>query len=200
MTERRSTAENICNIGWYRKQFVLPEEWEGKRIFIEFEGIFRDSIVFCNGAYLDRHNSGYTGFILELTDHLRSDKDNSVSVRVDSDIAEGWWYEGSGIYRNVNILVGEPAYFKHDQTIVKTALDGRIEVSSVLVNDCGEKLSASVRGEIIDRDGNVVAVAEADASAEAYGEAKVSLGFKVDEPCLWSVDTPYLYTLHPPSY
>ena len=195
MTERNSTAENICNVGWYRKQFSLPDEWTGKRIFIEFEGVFRDAIVFCNGAYLDRHNSGYTGFVLELTDHMLSDEENSVAVRVDSDQAEGWWYEGSGIYRNVNILIGEPIYFKYNKTVVKTALDGRVDVSTVLVNDMGEDFSSVVRGEIVDADGRIVAVASADVSAEAYGEAKASLCFKVENPSLWSVDSPYLYTL-----
>ena len=98
--------EKVYNIGWYRKQFDYDPSWVNKRIFIEFEGVFRDAMVWCNGVYLDRHMSGYTSFALELTDHLVTDTDNSIAVRVDSEHPEGWWYEGAGIYRNVHLLVG----------------------------------------------------------------------------------------------
>ena len=96
MDERRSEAPEIFNVGWYRKQFFLDPAWKGKRIFIEFEGIFRDAIVWVNGVYLDRHTSGYTSLTLEITDHLLEDEENSVAVRVDCEQAEGWWYEGGG--------------------------------------------------------------------------------------------------------
>ena len=71
MTERHSEGITVYHVGWYRKQFRPDLEWEGKRIFIEFEGVFRDAIVWVNGVYLDRHTSGYTGFALELTDQDR---------------------------------------------------------------------------------------------------------------------------------
>lgn len=59
MEERHSNIETVYNIGWYRKQFTVDPEWLGKRVFIEFEGIFRDAIIWVNGVYLDRHTSGY---------------------------------------------------------------------------------------------------------------------------------------------
>ena len=125
-SERHSDVSEVYNIGWYRKQFTLDPEREGKRIFIEFEGIFRDAAVWVNGVYLDRHTSGYTSFALELTDHLIFGEDNSIAVRVDSEQAEGWWYEGAGIYRNVNILIGEPVYIKYNGVTVKTENDGHV--------------------------------------------------------------------------
>ena len=83
---------------------------EHKRIFLEFEGIFRDAMLWVNGVYIDRHLSGYTGFLCEITDHLVAGE-NSIAVRVDSDQPEGWFYEGAGIYRNVHLLNGQPLKF-----------------------------------------------------------------------------------------
>ena len=195
MLERHSNIEKVCNVGWYRKQFFYDPQWMGKRVFVEFEGVFRDAIVWVNGVYLDRHNSGYTGFAIELTDHLVPNEENSIAVRVDSDQAEGWWYEGAGIYRNVNLWVGEACYFKRHQTVIKTALEGTVEASCVLVNDCGEAFADRLQWEIIDASGKVVACGEENASIDAYSEAHKAFVARVDSPVLWSIDTPYLYTL-----
>ena len=195
MTERRSEGFTAYPIGWYRKQFQLNPEWEGKRIFIEFEGVFRDAVVWVNGVYLDRHTSGYTSFAIELTDHLVFGEDNSIAVRADSGLPEGWWYEGAGIYRNVNLLIGEPVYFKYNQTVVKTELDGKVDASAVLMNDTSETVVRTVKWSISDAEGKVVAKTSLEVSLEPYSEKKISSVLCVDAPKLWSVDTPYLYTL-----
>ena len=193
--ERRANIPEVFNIGWYRKQFAFRREWAGKRIFIEFEGVFRDATVFSNGVYLDRHMSGYTGFTLELTDHLVEDTDNSIAVRVDCDNPEGWWYEGAGIYRNVRLLVGEPVYVKRRKTVIRTALDGTVSASAVLVNDTGNTGTQRVLFRILDAEGAMVARAECSASLVPYGETTVQAQLSITNPRLWSVDDPYLYTL-----
>lgn len=193
--ERHSNLETIYSVGWYRKQFLYDPEWAGKRVFIEFEGVFRDAIVWCNGVYLDRHASGYTSFALELTDHLVPGTDNSIAVRADSEHPEGWWYEGAGIYRNVHLLIGEPAYFKRNQTIVHTALDGTVSASAVLFNDTAETCTQRVAWRILDAAGNEAACTESEAACTPYGETRVQAQLKIDKPALWSVDNPYLYTL-----
>ena len=195
MEERHSNIETVYNIGWYRKQFSIDPEWEGKRVFIEFEGIFRDAVIWVNGVYLDRHTSGYTSFSIELTDHLVFGEDNSIAVRVDSEQPEGWWYEGAGIYRNVNLLIGEPIYFKHNQTIVKTELNGQVEVSAILVNDTPDLVEAQASFCICDANGNASVCEKAPVSLNPYSEKTVSVTMQVAAPKLWSVDTPYLYTL-----
>ncbi len=195
MEERRSKVETVYNVGWYRKQFTIAPEWVGKRVFLELEGVFRDAVVWVNGAYMDRHTSGYTGFVIEITDHLVNGEDNSIAVRVDSEQAEGWWYEGAGIYRNVNLLIGEPVYFQHDQTVVKTDLNGRVDASAVLVNDTPVEVQKSIAWTVTDADGNSVAQAETEAVLPPYGETRVQAVLTVEAPKWWSVDTPYLYTL-----
>ena len=120
MTEGHSGVDEIYNVAWYRREFDYQPEWRGKRVFLEFEGVYRDCVLFVNGEYMDRHLSGYTSFVVDVTDQLRDDGYvNSFAVRVDTDQPEGWWYEGGGIYRNVNIIVGEPVYFKHNQTVTR---------------------------------------------------------------------------------
>ncbi|MBP3333498.1 MAG: DUF4982 domain-containing protein [Clostridia bacterium] len=193
--ERRSNVSEIFHIGWYRKQFAFDPAWEGKRVFIEFEGVFRDATVWVNGVYLDRHTSGYTSFAIELTDHLVTDTDNSIAVRVDSDQPEGWWYEGAGIYRNVNLMIGEPAYFKYNKTVVRTQIDGSIYTSAVLVNDSAESSLKNVSWRILDAQGNAVACNESTVELASYSEENISCELKIDAPRLWSVDDPYLYTL-----
>lgn len=193
--ERHSNLKTVYPVGWYRKQFAYDPEWAGKRIFIEFDGVFRDAIVWCNGVYLDRHASGYTSFALELTDHLVPGADNSIAVRADSEHPEGWWYEGAGIYRNVYLLFGERIYVKRNQTIVRTALDGTISASAVLVNDTENAYTQRVTWRILDAAGAEAARAESTASFTPYGETLVQAQLKIDAPALWSVDSPYLYTL-----
>jgi beta-galactosidase len=193
--ERRSGVEPIYDIGWYRKQFSFDPAWEGKRIWIEFEGVFRDAAVWVNGVYLDRHTSGYTGFALELTDHLVSDGDNSIAVRVDSGQPEGWWYEGSGIYRNVNLLIGEPTYFKYNQTVVRTDNDGTVYASAIAVNDRAVEAQKTILWRVLDVNNNEVACTQTVAELVPYGETAVQSSLKVDAPQRWSPDEPNLYTL-----
>ena len=195
MAERRSNAPQIDHIGWYRKQFAYDPAWAGKRVFIEFEGVFRDAMVWCNGVYLDRHMSGYTGFALEITDHLVSGGDNSIAVRVDSEHPEGWWYEGAGIYRSVHLLVGESVYVKRGKTVVRAQVGGAVSASATLVNDTGAQRRQRVLWRILDAAGGEVARAECTADLAPYSETAVQAELTIDHPQLWSVDSPYLYTL-----
>ena len=195
MSERRSNLDTVYSIGWYRKQFVTKPEWKGKRIFIEFEGVFRDAIVWVNGVYLDRHTSGYTSFAIEITDHLIHGAENSVAVRVDSEQAEGWWYEGAGIYRNVNLLIGEPMYFQYNKTVVKTDIDGHVDVSAILLNDSAEPAKQNVVWSIKDSEGVEVARTEKTVFVDSFCEEKIFTEMNVDSPRLWSIEDPYLYML-----
>lgn len=195
MSERRANVKEVYSVGWYRKEFIPEPEWEGKRLFLEFEGIYRDAIVWVNGVYLDRHASGYTGFALELTDHLVFGEQNSVAVRVDCDQPEGWWYEGAGIYRNVNLLVAEPLYFQYRQTVITAQVDGNVQVKAVLINDSDITKKEPLSCQIHDPDGKLVAESKSEYSLFAFGSQEISQELSVAEPKLWSVDAPNLYTL-----
>jgi hypothetical protein len=89
------------SIGWYRRKFELPKEDEGKRIWLTFDGVFRDATVWVNGWCMRHHEGGYYTFREDITDVLHFGRSNTISVRVDATKFEGWFYEGAGIYRHV---------------------------------------------------------------------------------------------------
>lgn len=195
MTDRTAPLDEVFSVGWYRKQFSLDPAWSGKRIFLYFEGIFRDSTLFINGVYMDRHASGYTGFWMEITDQLIPGEINSVAVRVDCSQSEGWWYEGAGIYRNVFLWVGEPCCFVPNATVITAEIDGTVAVKTLLSNEapeeCRQKLCFTVR----DPQGKPVAEGEKEITVPAYQRAEAFIRLQVASPALWDLDSPALYTL-----
>jgi len=194
-TEKHSDVKEIFNIGWYRKEFSFEPGWENKHIFIEFEGVFRDAVLWVNGVYIDRHSSGYTGYTVEITDHLVKNDINSIAVRVDSEQPEGWFYEGSGIYRNVNLLIGEEVFFAPYKTFVKSDIDGNVRVTAVMVNDTEREFTDKVNWTITDSSANIVAQTLTEVSIKPYSEKVITAHLIVENPLLWHVDSPNLYQL-----
>src|SRR5690242_3345704 len=89
------------SIGWYRREFTLPKSDKGKRLWLEFGGVYRNCRVFLNGYFLEHHAAGYNSFRCDITDTANYGGKNVVAVRVDASQDEGWFYEGAGIYRHV---------------------------------------------------------------------------------------------------
>lgn len=89
------------SIGWYRRVFDLPAADSGRRVAVEFDGVFRNAMVMFNGHYVGENSSGYAPFRFDLTDLANLDGKNVLAVRVDATLNEGWFYEGAGIYRHV---------------------------------------------------------------------------------------------------
>lgn len=193
--EQHSNLSDIYDIGWYRKSFSLDEADAGKRVFLEFDGVFRDSIVWVNGAYIDRHNSGYTGFIYEITDFVHWDRENSVVVRVDASQPEGWWYEGAGIYRNVFLHITQQVCLKPDTTYVRARADGSAHIETVLDNRGKQDACGKLICRILDQSGTEQARTEADIQVGALSEQKASFDLNITNPLLWSPEMPNLYTL-----
>ena len=126
------------SIGWYRKTFAIPPSDLGRRISVEFDGVFRDSIVWVNGFYLGRHACGYTGFSYDLTDYLNYGGDNAIAVRVDATMEEGWFYEGAGIYRHVWLVKTAPLHVPQWGTYVTTEV-GEGAASRHCAHDRGQR-------------------------------------------------------------
>lgn len=170
------------SVGWYRKVFDVPAEDKGKRILIEFEGIFRNSQVFCNGFYLGGRQDGYLQQVYDLTDYLDYGQKNIITVRCDASLEEGWYYEGAGIYRNVFLIKTPPTAIKpHGVKTLQAYTDGKYQLA-VEVATTGE---AFVCNELLDAGGNVVARTENSKTCTLV----------VENAREWSVEDPYLYTL-----
>ncbi len=102
-----SHASIIPTTGWYRKVFKLPSGSQGKSVWIDFDGVYRDSLVWLNGKRLGRHASGYTSFRYDISEAADFAGENVLTVHVDPTKFEGWWYEGGGIYRHVWLNVAD---------------------------------------------------------------------------------------------
>ncbi|MGB7158862.1 MAG: glycoside hydrolase family 2 TIM barrel-domain containing protein [Tepidisphaeraceae bacterium] len=140
------------SVGWYRKSFDLPASDDGRRISLEFDGVFRDSVVFVNGHYLGRHASGYTPFRYDITDVANYGGRNVVVVRVDASLFEGWWYEGAGIYRHVWLTKTDPLHVVPNGTVVtsKVRKDGVAEVTvrTTIANDGDEPATLTLTSTV----------------------------------------------------
>jgi beta-galactosidase len=187
------------SVGWYRRAFDLPASDEGRRISIEFDGVFRDSTVFVNGHYVGRHASGYTPFRYDITDIANYGSRNVVVVRVDASLFEGWWYEGAGIYRHVWLVKTEPLHVKQWGTHVTTEVlgDGRakIDITTTVVNDDAVECDFELRSTVVDPEGARIQLPPQDVSLEEWDQFAYRQAVEIDRPKLWSCDRPNLYTL-----
>ena len=193
--EEHTNLTDLYSVGWYRRDLEFDREWHGQRIYITFEGIYRDAVILINGAYIERTASGYTGITLDITDHLFENEKNSIAVRVDATRQEGWWYEGAGIYRNVYLDIAAPVHILPGELYIKSDASGEVDVSMRLGNfspvEVVENLSLSIKAP----DGKTAGRGVATAKITAHGEVELHSRMKVDSPLLWHPDTPNLYTL-----
>ncbi len=191
----RNFPEN--SVGWYRKTFFIPASDKGRRISLEFDGVFRDSTVFVNGFYLGRESSGYSNFRYDITDCLNYGGNNVVAVRVDATMEEGWFYEGAGIYRHVWMTKTAPLHVDYNGTFVTSEVgeDGaEITARTTMVDDGNEKSNFEIDQEVLDSSGKSVATGRLDGLALEPGSAReFPLKIKIPKPNLWSLESPYLY-------
>ncbi len=191
--QHREAVEPRTGIGWYRKHFMAPAEWAGKRVSVEFDGIYRDAIIYFNGQPLERHMSGYTPVALDVSDNLIPGEENVIAVRVDASQFEGWWYEGAGIYRHARLIVSEKVHVEHESLYIASKLDGSIAVKATVMNEGECDVSARARLTIADPDGKIVWTAEADVAAAAFGKADVNFAGRLDAVRPWSIEMPERY-------
>ncbi len=179
------------SVGWYRKHIEIPAEDKGKQFFIEFEGIYRDSEVFCNGFYLGGERSGYASSVYTLTPYLNYGGDNVIAVRCDASLEEGWYYEGAGIYRNVRLYKSGPVSMKHySLKISQKKADGSIWTVSdgtadVYVDESCIDFDYILADAAVNRDKVTREIEIRDAEGRRVERADRR----------WSIDSPYLYTL-----
>ncbi len=186
------------NVGWYRKHFFLPKEYEGKKLFLIFDGIYRDSTFFLNEFYLNREPDGYSRITIDITDTAVYGGDNLLSIRCDAREAEGWFYEGGGIYRNAYLKVVEKEHID-ELFVYAQPLD---DLSKAVVNISGKIYGADdfkLSFEVKNGDEDVIRKEGIEECGLTYlfeeGCHFFTTKISIDEPKLWSVDDPKLYHL-----
>lgn len=189
----------VTSIGWYRRRFEPPKQDKGKRLSLEFDGVYRDSIAWLNGHYLGRHESGYTSFRYDITNVANYGGINVLVVRADATHCEGWWYEGAGIYRHVWLVKTDPLHVAHWGTCVTSEVkNGQAElvIRTRLANETDINTACYVVSTILDADGESVATStSAPTGIKAWEEMGLVQQLNVENPRLWSIETPHLYRL-----
>ncbi|MET9872253.1 glycoside hydrolase family 2 TIM barrel-domain containing protein, partial [Streptomyces sp. NPDC006386] len=187
-------------LGWYRLAFTLPRALAGKRISVEFDGVYMDSIVYCNGKEAGRHPYGYTGFALDLTDLVHTDgtTENVLAVKVQNRLPSSRWYSGSGIYREARLVITEPVHVARWGTRVTTPEVSReravVRVATSVVDASGSGADVEVVSRVVDPKGRTVA--RASSTAVVTGAHTETHRLTVPRPELWDIDAPHRYTLH----
>ncbi len=187
-------------IGWYRKTFSLPASDSVKKIYIDFDGIYRNSTVYINGHLLGIRPNGYISFRYDLTPYLNFGGNNVIAVRVDnSKQPNSRWYSGSGIYRNVWLVKTGKIHVDYWGTYIRTQETDKkpymVFIKTKLINTLNnEKTGIKIKTTIVTQEGEKIIskITGIDLPADSSGE--IQQEFKIKEPILWSIDRPYLYT------
>ena len=190
------------SLGWYRRTFDLPAADSSKRIWLTFDGVFRDATVWVNGWLVERHEGGYYPFRMDITDIAHFGGKNTIAVRVDATKFEGWFYEGAGIYRHVWLDKTAPVAIAPDGIFVYSQFkhnvpEGKatINVETRLLNTLTNAAKAMVKCEILSPEGQVVAKADATEALMGAAARTLKLTTSVSSPVLWSPESPQLYKL-----
>jgi beta-galactosidase len=187
------------SIGWYRRTFELPAGDKGRALWIEFDGVYRNCLVWLNGICLGRNVSGYGSFYYDIRRAANYGGTNTLVVRVDATRFEGWFYEGAGIYRHVWLVKTGAAHVAHWGTFVtSTATNQGAEVSAetTVRNDSDSPVNAKIISEILNANGRKVAQSEPfNVTIGTNAEQTVSQVIKVASARLWSLEDPYLYKM-----
>jgi beta-galactosidase len=188
---------------WYRKSLSIPSSFRGRRIWLEFDGVFSNSQYWLNGRDIGSEHSGYTSFRFDITDALLYGVDNVLSVRVDPHY-DGWWYEGGGIYRHVRLVVLDPVHIAPWGIFASASVpepgDGNhanatVSVKTELANQTAAAVTATLLSEVLDPTGKVVVAEQTVQQLPAQGDGKVQQQLSLPRAALWSFDHPTLYGL-----
>ena len=205
-------------IGWYRYELTPKEEWKGKRILLDFQGIMLVGDVYLNGKRIGGTDYGYLGFDIDLSKLLKWGQVNEICVKSDTGQPNNSrWFTGGGLFRDVNLIVTDKnLYFPRHPLFIRTVNNNEVKIQANIVNlqktvkaakilpagmatgngtvkTPGSYIPVQVR--ILDADGKVVAEQKSDIDFNAkWRDREYELpSIKLDNAKLWSCDTPYLY-------
>lgn len=188
-------------IGWYRNSFTLPESSRGKKIWIVFDGVYKNSQVWCNSYYMGKRPSGYTTFRYDITDQVYyGETPNMISVKVDhTDISDSRWFTGSGITRKVSILIKDSVYLEPEgvffTTPSVTEKEADISITNTFRNDTDSDVTVTIENTLTNAEGETALSLTSNYNLPAKSSQSVINCGILSSPSLWSVDTPTLYHL-----
>ena len=190
-------------IGWYRYELTPKDEWKGKRIVLDFQGIMLVGDVYLNGKRIGGTDYGYLGFDIDLSKLLKWGQPNEIAVKADTqNPSNSRWFTGAGLYRDVNLIVtNKELFFPRHPLFIRTQGNKEVKIKAEIINQqkvakgqTAAKMPVGVR--ILDADGKVVAEQKNDIHFNAkWRDREYELpSISLENAKLWSTDTPYLYT------
>ena len=190
-------------IGWYRYELTPKDEWKGKRIVLDFQGIMLVGDVYLNGKRIGGTDYGYLGFDIDLSKLLKWGQPNEIAVKADTqNPSNSRWFTGAGLYRDVNLIVtSKDLFFPRHPLFIRTQGNKEVKIKAEIINQqkmakgqTAAKMPVGVR--ILDADGKVVAEQKNDIHFNAkWRDREYELpSISLENAKLWSTDTPYLYT------
>lgn len=184
---------------WYRKHFTMPVDSKYKRVLLRFDGIAGKSTVYLNGCLVYRNFSSYNTFEIDISDYVYYGKENIISVYVNTQGFEGWWYQGGGIYRDVHLTITEPVAIDLWGVYApyKKLDDNRwqIDFETTVVNADYEDKAVTLESRVIGADGAVIATAMGEGRVNLREKGVIQYSTVVENPLLWDCDNPNLYTV-----
>ena len=190
-------------IGWYRYQLTPKDEWKGKRIVLDFQGIMLVGDVYLNGKRIGGTDYGYLGFDIDLSKLLKWGEANEITVKADTrNPNNSRWFTGAGLYRDVNLIITDKdLFFPRHPLFIRTVDNKEVKIQANIINQ--QKLAKGqgkavipVEIRILDADGKVVAQQKNNIDFNAkWRDREYELpAISLENAQLWSPDTPYLYT------
>ena len=190
-------------IGWYRNELTPKDEWKGKRIVLDFQGIMLVGDVYLNGQRIGGTDYGYLGFDIDLSKLLKWGQTNEIAVKADTqNPSNSRWFTGAGLYRDVNLIVtNKDLFFPRHPLFIRTQGNKEVKIKAEIINQqkvakgqTAAKMPVGVR--ILDADGKVVAEQKNDIHFNAkWRDREYELpSISLENAELWSPDSPYLYT------
>ena len=191
--------------GWYRKKFTLPASCNGKNVVLNFDGVYSHAYVYINGTKVGENHYGYTSFAFDITDYITCDgvTENVIAVQAVNNVPSSRWYSGSGIYRDVKLVITDPVHVALNGTYVTTpnlknsnGSDGTVNVAVEVQNDGTGAANVTVRNTIFEKNKTeAVASAETAVTVREGASVTVNVNPAVSSPKLWSFDAPNLYVV-----
>lgn len=187
---------------WYRKTFRLQNDLKDKALTLCFEGTAMDAEFYFNGSLLARSFSAYTETVFDITDRAYfDDRPNVLAVHINGFKKYGWWYEGAGIYRHVKLFATDPLHIERNGIFAKPVLSDAnsntwtVDLTTACCNRYDFDTAFSVRATLYDGEKAVVSGESAVTEAASLCSAEARQALTVQNPILWDVDSPKLYTL-----
>lgn len=192
--------------GWYRKSFTIDRDLAGKRIAINFDGVYMNATVWFNGVKLGTHPYGYSPFSFDLTGNAKFGGENTIVVKVENRLPSSRWYSGSGIYRDVTLTVTDGVHVGNNGVAIKTPSlatqnggDVTMNLTTKVANDTKAAANITLKQTVFPKGGKTDAaigtVTTASKSIAAGASADVTSTITATSPKLWSIKNPNLYTV-----